>query len=118
MIKKNIAKKITAVAVGVVLSAMSCMPVFADYVHEVGWSDEQCSNCKDATVWIREIYKDAIPTGNQQICYDHGHKYGVDLEMCQIIVTEYECRECGLHWEITDSVYYWECHGFDNPNNN
>lgn len=116
MIKKNIAKKITAVAVGVALSAMSCMTVFADYVHEVGWSDQPCPRChEDAAVWITETRYDASPTGEERGC-DH-HRFGTDLKMEVVTLITYRCHECNYIVFDTEKAYYWECCGFEMPGN-
>lgn len=116
MIKKKISKKIAAVAIGVVLSAMSCMSVFADYTYEIGWSDEPCPVCKeDVAVWIKEVHKDSYASGAQEICSHH--RFGVDVEMIKRVITEYDCRVCKYSWSREENISYLECHGFDNVNN-
>lgn len=115
MIKKNIAKKITAVAVGVVLSAMSCMTVFADYVHEIGWSADPCPRCgEDVAVWITEVRKPDSPTGERLLCQHH-HTFGVDVEVEAHIITYYECREdkCKYNWIEETRSLFWVCQGYD-----
>lgn len=114
MIKKNIAKKITAVAVGVVLSVMSCMTVFADYTYELGYSDDPCPRCGDTSVWVKEVhFSEPSATGNERKCPDH--KYGTDIELEYHTIVYYDCRECKRSWSEDRYTYNWECHGYDKP---
>ena len=115
MIKKKLVKKITAVAVSVVLSVMSCMTVSAYYVNEIGWSADPCPKCKeDVAIWIKEIrMKDSL-TGERLLCQHH-HRFGVDIEVEACTITYYECREEGCdYFQIEENrSRFWICQGYD-----
>lgn len=113
MIRKNITKKVTAVAVSMVLSVMSCMMVSAGYVHEIGWDADPCPKCgEDAAIWVREVYEDPEETGNREPCPHFTGGY--DVEMVRHGYREFECREdgCDCYWSYDMSHYYWECGGY------
>lgn len=111
MIKKNISKKVAAVAVSMVLSVMSCMLVSADYVHEIGWDEDPCPKCgEDVAVWIRDVYGDTERTGIEEKCPHY--TLGNDVEMVRPGYREFECRECGYSWGYSMSYYYWICEGY------
>lgn len=100
-----------------VLSGMSCMTVFADYTYEIGWSDKTCSRCnQDTAVWITETRYDASPTGLERKC-EH-HRFGTDLEMENVTLITYRCRECEAVDFETERTYYWKCCGFEMPSSN
>ena len=113
MIKKHISKKITALAVTVVLSAMSCMTVLADYTYEIGWSEDRCPNCnEDVAVWIQEVHKDPYALGDKKCTH---YKFGTDVDWAKRIITNYDCHECNYSWSEEETIYYSECCGSDKP---
>lgn len=115
MIRKNISRKVTAVAVSMVLSVMSCMMVSADYVYEIGWSEDPCPRC-GAGIWISEVYGNTEKTSESRVCWHYTE--GEDVQMVQHGSREFECQECGFGWDYSISNYYWECEGYGSPRNN
>lgn len=113
MFGKKIPKKAMAVAVGVILSAAGSMSVFANYIHEAGYSDDPCQNCGDTSVWVTEEICPASPTGGERPCPDH--RFGTDAEMRNHTALSYLCHECYYGWSEDEYSYFWECHGYDLP---
>lgn len=115
MIKKHISKKITALAVTVVLSAMSCMTVLADYIYEIGWSEDRCPNCnEDVAIWIQEVHKPPCMYSDSKCTH---YEFGLDEHFVKCIITNYDCRECNYHRSTEENIYYSECEGYGKPIN-
>lgn len=113
MVKKHISKKITVLFVSVVICVMSCMTVFAG---DIGFDSEHCSNCGVGSVWVSDEYEGKYTTGVEKKCSHH--KYGTDLEIAQHYILHYECINCGWIGTGGYDTYYWQCHGYDGPDNN
>ncbi len=113
MIKKHISKKITALAVTVVLSAMSCMPVLAGYINEIGWSEDRCPNCnEDVAIWIQEVHMDPWMYSNSKCTH---YEFGVDEHFVKCIITNYDCRQCNYGWSEEEKIYFTQCCGYEKP---
>lgn len=116
MIRKNISRKVTAVAVSLALSIMSSMLVSASYVYEIGWDADPCPRCgAETAIWIREVYEDAKETGIKKQCSHY--KFGEDVQMVLPGYREFECQEdgCDCYGIYDMSHYFWECEGYGSP---
>ncbi len=116
MFSKKISKKVTAVAAGIILSVMSSVPALAGYVYEIGYSDDPCPICGETSVWVKEEYVSSSDAEEERDCPDH--KYGTDIKIRDYTIVYYYCHECYYGWTEDVYTYFWECHGYDKPNQN